>query len=173
MTSLDNMKLPEHSLPTPEGGKSKSNTFLGQEQKSQKRGQRTWGLIWLAHASIFSSEGEVEITVEDRSPVQILHLGGDLKSGEPVAQFQKVTDELLASGKSLFVIDLAETRIMDSSGIGALMKLLASVSVAKGTVKLANPSEFTLRTLKLVGLLKLFEVFDDANLAAAACKPAN
>lgn len=113
----------------------------------------------------------MEITVENRSHVQIVHLSGDLKTGEPVAQFQKVTDALVASGNSLFVINLAETRIMDSSGIGALMKLLASASGAKGTVKLANPSEFTVKTLKLVGLLKLFEVFDDVDLAAESSKP--
>ena len=115
----------------------------------------------------------MEITVEDRSPVQIVRVRGDLKSGEAVAQFQAVTNQLLESGKSLFVIDLGETRIMDSSGIGALMKLLAAAGGAQGSVKLANPSEFTVKTLKLVGLLRMFEVFDDVELAAQSCQPRN
>jgi hypothetical protein len=35
-------------------------------------------------------------------------------------------------------------------------------------VKLLNPSKFTIQTLKLVRMLNLFEVFEDAQLAVAS-----
>ena len=57
---------------------------------------------------------------------------------------------------------------MDSSGIGLFSRLLTSTKQGGGSLKLVNPSKFVVQTLKLVGLLNLFEVFPDANSAAAS-----
>ncbi|PYV71873.1 MAG: anti-anti-sigma factor, partial [Acidobacteria bacterium] len=37
-----------------------------------------------------------------------------------------------------------------------------------GSLKLVNPSKFVVQTLKLVGLLNLFETFPDTQAAAAS-----
>lgn len=110
----------------------------------------------------------MDINVRNRSSVQIIQLRGDFRLGEAVDKFRETTEELVEAGNSRFVIDLGETRMIDSSGIGALMRLLTSATKMNGSVKLVNPSEFAIKTLKLVGLLRLFEVFDDESLAVAA-----
>ncbi len=107
----------------------------------------------------------MDISVRNRSSVQVLQLRGDLRLGDAVDKFRETTEELIAAGESRFVLNLTEIRMIDSSGIGALMRLLTSASKQNGGVRLVNPSEFAIKTLKLVGLLRLFEVFDDENLA--------
>jgi len=51
--------------------------------------------------------------------------------------------------------------MIDSSGIGVLVRTLTQAKQHGGTLKLVNPSKFALQTLKIVGLLSLFELFDD------------
>lgn len=55
--------------------------------------------------------------------------------------------------------------MIDSSGIGALMHYLASAKQRGGNVKLVQPTNFAIKTLKLVGVYSLFEVFEDDDSA--------
>jgi anti-anti-sigma factor len=57
---------------------------------------------------------------------------------------------------------------MDSSGIGLLARFLTFAKQQGGSLKLVNPSKFVLQTLKLVGLLNLFETFSDSQAAVAS-----
>ena len=57
---------------------------------------------------------------------------------------------------------------MDSSGIRLLSRFLTSTKQQGGSLKLVNPSKFVVQTLKLVGLLNLFETFPDTQAAAAS-----
>jgi anti-sigma B factor antagonist len=110
----------------------------------------------------------LDINIRKRGAVQIVQLRGDLRLGEALNQFNRATDELLQAGDTCLVINLAEVGMLDSSGIGALMKLLTSATKRGGALKLVNPSPLALKTLKLVGLLTLFPVFDDEQQAVAS-----
>jgi anti-anti-sigma factor len=55
--------------------------------------------------------------------------------------------------------------MIDSSGIGLLVRFLASTKARGGNIKLLNPSKFAIQTLKLVGVLNLFEIFDNEEKA--------
>jgi anti-anti-sigma factor len=57
---------------------------------------------------------------------------------------------------------------MDSSGIGLITRFLTSAKQQGGSLKLVNPSKFVVQTLKLVGLLNLFQVFSDTPGAVAS-----
>ena len=59
----------------------------------------------------------------------------------------------------------AEVPMIDSSGIGILVKAMASAKQRGGGVKLVTPSKFVVQTLKLIGVLNLFEIFEDENAA--------
>ena len=65
-------------------------------------------------------------------------------------------------------LDLGEMPSIDSSGIGVLVKAMASAKQRGGALKLVNPSKFAIQTLKLVGVLNLFEVFDSEEMAVAS-----
>ena len=103
----------------------------------------------------------MDINVRKHSDVQVLKLRGDLKIGQAVDEFRQTVEELLASGENRFVINIAEVPMIDSSGIGVLVRSLTTAKQRGGSLKLVNPSKLALQTLKIVGLLNLFEVFDD------------
>lgn len=107
----------------------------------------------------------MDINVRKRSQVQLIQLRGQLRLGDPVDELRKTIDEALAEGDARFVLNLAEVPMIDSSGIGLLVKSLASAKKNGGNVKLVQPSTFAVKTLKLVGVLNLFEVFEDDNAA--------
>jgi len=91
-----------------------------------------------------------------------------LSLGEPVDRLRATVEDLINSGDTRLVLDLGELATVDSSGIGLLARFLTSAKQQGGSLKLLNPSKFVVQTLKLVGLLNLFEVFTDAQDAVAS-----
>lgn len=110
----------------------------------------------------------MDINVRARSGVHLIQLRGDLRLGDAVDTFRETLDDLLRGGENRFVIDLQQVPMVDSSGIGILVRTLTSAKQRGGSLKLLNPSRLALQTLKIVGLLNLFEVFDDENQALAS-----
>jgi anti-sigma B factor antagonist len=91
----------------------------------------------------------------------LIRLRGDLKMGAPVDSLRQAIDEIAESGSFQLVLSLGDVPMVDSSGIGVLVRTLTAFKQRGGTLKLVNPSKFTTQTLKLVGVLNLFEVFAD------------
>jgi anti-sigma B factor antagonist len=110
----------------------------------------------------------VDIDVRNQGPVKIIKLRGRLALGEPVDRLRATVEDLLGAGDTRLVLDLEELTTMDSSGIGLLSRFLTATKQQGGSLKLVNPSKFVVQTLKLVGLLNLFEVFNDSQAATAS-----
>jgi anti-sigma B factor antagonist len=110
----------------------------------------------------------VEIEVRSQSQVKIIKLRGRLSLGESVDRFRETIDDLLQSGETSFLLDLGEVSMIDSSGLGLLARFLTTAKQRGGVLKLLSPSKFALQTLKMIGLLNLFEVFDDQLQALAS-----
>jgi len=112
--------------------------------------------------------GAVDIDVRSQNQVKIIKLRGRLSLGESVDRLRSTVEDLLRTGDTRLVLDLEDLATMDSSGIGLLSRALTSAKQQGGSLKLVNPSKFVVQTLKLVGLLNLFEVFPDSQAAAAS-----
>lgn len=110
----------------------------------------------------------MDIEVRSQGQVKVIKLRGRLSLGEPVDRLRATVEDLLGSGENRLVLDLAELGTVDSSGIGLFSKFLTSTKQHGGSLKLVNPSKFVVQTLKLVGLLNLFEVFPDVSSAVAS-----
>jgi len=110
----------------------------------------------------------VEINVRRRGDVQLIELRGALRLGDGVESLRAAVEEAFAAGDTKIVVNLAEVPMIDSSGIGVLVKCMASAKQRGGAVKLVNPSKFAVQTLRLVGVLNLFQVFDDEAAAVAS-----
>jgi len=110
----------------------------------------------------------MDIDVRSQGEAKVIKLRGRLALGEPVERLRATIEDLLAGGENRIVLDLGELATMDSSGIGLLSRFLTSTKQQGGSLKLVNPSKFVVQTLKLVGLLNLFEVFTDTQTAAAS-----
>jgi anti-sigma B factor antagonist len=110
----------------------------------------------------------VDINVRKHSDVQIIKLRGDLKIGDAVDSLRQTMDEHLGAGDARIVVNIEEVPMIDSSGIGILVRSLTSARQRGGNLKLVNPSKLALQTLKIVGLLTLFEIYDDEAKAVAS-----
>jgi anti-sigma B factor antagonist len=107
----------------------------------------------------------LDINVRKRGQVQVIQLRGNLRMGPGVDGLRQTMEEALNNGDTCLVLTLAEVPMIDSSGIGLIVRFLASTKRRGGNIKLVQPSKFAVQTLRLVGVLNLFEVFDNEDLA--------
>ena len=110
----------------------------------------------------------MDIDIRSHGEVKVIKLRGRLSLGETVDRLRGTIQDLLGSGNKQLVLDLEELNTVDSSGIGLLTRCLTNAKQQGGSLKLVNPSKFVVQTLKLVGILNLFEVFPDAAAAVAS-----
>lgn len=110
----------------------------------------------------------MDIEVRTQSQVKILTLRGRLVLGPPIDKLNATLTDLVNAGDSRFLLDLQEVPIVDSSGIGLLVRYLTLAKQNGGSLKLLNPSKFALQTLKLVRVVNLFQIFEDLQLAVAS-----
>ncbi|MGH9531521.1 MAG: STAS domain-containing protein [Terriglobales bacterium] len=115
-----------------------------------------------------SREASLDINVRKHADVFVIQLKGDLKIGDAVDALRQSVDDLLGGGDARLVLNITQVPMIDSSGIGILVRTLTSAKQRGGSVKLVNPSKLAMQTLKIVGLLNLFEVFDDEAKAVAS-----
>jgi anti-sigma B factor antagonist len=104
---------------------------------------------------------DIDVRKHSDNGVHVIHLRGDLKLGEPVDGLRQACLDLMNEGDNRLVVNLTEVPMIDSSGIGVLVRTLTQAKQHGGALKLVNPSKFALQTLKIVGLLSLFELFPD------------
>jgi anti-sigma B factor antagonist len=110
----------------------------------------------------------VEIEIRNRGEVKLIKLAGRLTLGDSVDRLRATFDDLAGTGAYQYVVDLADVSMLDSSGIGLLVLYLTNAKKQGGSLKLLNPSAFAIKTLKMIGLLKLFDVFEDQDTAVAS-----
>jgi anti-sigma B factor antagonist len=85
--------------------------------------------------------------------------------GQAVDSLRQTLEEAVGNGDTYLVLNLAEVPMIDSSGIGLLVRFLASTKQRGGNIKLVQPNKFAVQTLRLVGVLNLFEIFENDDLA--------
>jgi len=103
----------------------------------------------------------LDINVRKQAQVQVIRLRGDLRIGDPVDTFRQTMDDLFEAGDCRLVVSIGEVPMIDSSGIGLLVRSLTMAKQRGGSLKLVSPSKLAMQTLKIVGLVNLFEIFND------------
>jgi anti-sigma B factor antagonist len=110
----------------------------------------------------------LDIDTKTVDTVKVITLNGRLSMGPALDRFNSTLNELLSHGHSKIILNLEAVPSVDSSGIGMLVRHLTSAKQSGGAIRLLKPSKFTVQTLKMVGLLNLFTVFDDETQAVAS-----
>jgi anti-sigma B factor antagonist len=87
----------------------------------------------------------MEITVRRVSNVQVIQLKGAVRVGQPVDTFRRAIEDAFSAGDVQIVLNCSEISIIDSSGIGVLVKALTTAKQNGGDVRLVNPSKFVCR----------------------------
>lgn len=110
----------------------------------------------------------MDLEIKTQNGVKVVKLKGRLCMGAPLDRFNADMTEILANGDNKIVLDVEEMPMIDSSGIGALMRHLTTARKGGGAIRLYRPTTFTLQSLKLVSLLNLFTVYTDMPEAVAS-----
>lgn len=102
-------------------------------------------------------------TREVRNNCQIFHLLGQLDAfSEPT--FQKVILGYVKETANKIILDLSQIDFIDSSGLGALVRIAKQVTTVKGDLQIVSNARVT-QTVKMVRLekfLKLKNSLDEA-----------
>ena len=115
------------------------------------------------------TENAHSVTVETVSGVTIFKARGALKLGEPVLdELRRRCCDLGARGIDRLVLDLEHVSAIDSSGIGVLLQAYTSLRNRGGHCKLLKLAPRLAEVLRVVGLLAVFEVYDDRNAVLAS-----
>ena len=72
---------------------------------------------------------------------------------------------MTASNKLHLVVDLAKLKLIDSSGVGAIVCLLKRVRVQNGDVKISNLGGQPYEIFKLLRLDRAFDIHDSVDSA--------
>jgi anti-anti-sigma factor len=110
----------------------------------------------------------VDLDIRETGNVCVLKVKGALKYGDPVTQFDQAVAAALNSGHIYLVLDLSSMPVIDSCGIGAVVNALRNSKELGGDARLVSPSQFALKTFKMMGILPLFQMFSDETEAIAS-----
>jgi len=110
----------------------------------------------------------MEISTRKQRSVQVIRLKGPLRLGPAMEDFQKTMRGFLAEGELNFVLVLNDVPMIDSSGIGELIRTQKICKEEGGDIKLVAPGKFVLHTMNLVKITELFDIHPDEDAAVDA-----
>jgi anti-sigma B factor antagonist len=111
---------------------------------------------------------EFDIQKRKKGDVVLLDLIGSLTVGANEQAFKETVTDLISRKHNRIVVNLGGVEFMDSSGIGALVKSYTTMTQSGGKLKLLQPNKMIRHTLKITGLLGIFEIFEEEAAAIAS-----
>ena len=112
---------------------------------------------------------ELQITSADRNGMPVVSLVGELDNYSS-PRVRTLLTELLAPESPTVILDLSQLEYIDSAGLGVLVGGLKIASSCSGTLALVNPSPAIVHVLKVTGLDRIFQLFDDEDVAERELK---
>src|SRR5215510_3862241 len=100
--------------------------------------------------------------------IAALDMRGKFIKGQGGFQLQMLVDKVLQAGTSKILLNLTEVPIIDSMGIGEIVRAFKRVQEAGGTLKLVGVTDRVYGALKITQLLDLIESFDTEEAAVAS-----
>jgi anti-sigma B factor antagonist len=107
---------------------------------------------------------------EIKSNSLILHMAGDLIGEDDGKQLIAAVSNAMSDNVLLCIIDIAELRYINSSGIGVLITILTKFRNKGGEVYLLKPSESVKKLLIITKLNSIFNVVESESDAIAQAK---
>ena len=114
----------------------------------------------------------MNVEVHETNGVSVVVLRGKLTIGEGTAALRNNIEGLIGGGSCRILLNMADVTYIDSSGLGELVAVRATVASAGGDVKLLNLGKHAHDLLKITKLYTVFEVFEDEASALQSYSPA-
>ena len=102
--------------------------------------------------------------VEKRDGVTIVSTNEKLDAVN-APKLKEIVQEIAQAGGSKLVMDMEKTRLIDSSGCGALLASLKVLVKNHGDMKIVRPTPEALIVFQLTRLHKVFEIFENLESA--------
>jgi len=114
----------------------------------------------------------LQISIRETGDVVILDLRGrwTIDDGENDL-LRTHLQELVANGVRKFLLNLADLKQIDSSGVSSIVKTYRSLRGQGCDLKLLRPSGHALEVFRVLHLLQLIPSFEDENLAVSSFDP--
>ena len=116
---------------------------------------------------VFKNLGAAVMTSEQSSEITILVTEEKLDA-LVASKFKDAVKKLASEGNSRILIDMGNTRFVDSAGCGALVASLRVLLRNNGDMKIARPSPQARTLFELTRLHRVFEIFDDVESAQSS-----
>ena len=97
----------------------------------------------------------------------ILEAAGKLEAGESLVELRDLAKRLTSDGGRFFILNLAGVSHMDSSGLGLLLSVYATIRNQGGDLKLLNVGDRVKELLRVTNLISIFQIFEDEDHAIA------
>ncbi len=108
-------------------------------------------------------------TIEKYGAV-VIELKGNVMGGPEVQEFSDILHKLIDDDKKNVIVDLAETKFMNSSGLGMLISGYTTMKNGGGSMKLANATEKIESLLVITKLITVFEHYTSVEDAVNSYK---
>jgi anti-sigma B factor antagonist len=103
---------------------------------------------------------KVQITNREVDGVTVVTLEGRIVLGEESHSFREKLKSLLVEGKKKIVLNMADIKYIDSSGLGALVAAHYSAKTQSASMRLCNLGGKFYEVLQITKLLTVFDVYD-------------
>ncbi|MFN7944621.1 MAG: STAS domain-containing protein [Blastocatellia bacterium] len=107
------------------------------------------------------------------SDVASIDLRGKFIKGQGGYQLQMLVEKVLAAGTKHVLLNLTDVPVIDSMGIGEIVRAFSKVKDEGGTLKLVGLTDRVYGALKITQLLKVIETFKTEQEAVASFEVSN
>jgi anti-sigma B factor antagonist len=110
----------------------------------------------------------VKMTNSEVDGVSVVRLDGRIVLGEESNSLREKLKSMLAEGKKKIVLDMADVKYIDSSGLGTLVAAHVSAKTQGASVRLCNLGKKFHEVMQLTKLLTVFDVYDSEAAALSS-----
>jgi anti-sigma B factor antagonist len=110
----------------------------------------------------------MEITKRQLGDVSILDMEGKLTIGTGDVRLRGALLDELDDGHTKIILNLKNVKVIDSSGLGELIRSRATAASKGGEIKLLHVNLKARKLLTMARLVGVFDMFDDEAMAIAS-----
>jgi|SRR5690348_10151601 len=110
----------------------------------------------------------IKMTNSEVDGVSVVTLDGRIVLGEESNSLRERLKSMLAEGKKKIVLDMANIKYIDSSGLGTLVAAHVTAKTQGASVRLCNLGKKFHEVMQITKLLTIFDVYDTEAAAVSS-----
>jgi anti-sigma B factor antagonist len=103
----------------------------------------------------------MDIKPRDAGDVTVLDMKGKILIGDPVDLLRDHINRLVERNKVRVLLNFAEVPMIDSSGLGEIVKAYTTITRHGGKIKILNLTNKVRDLLVITKLVTVFEIYED------------